>query len=68
MLADKATATYIHTLTVAGRLRGQYRCNVSNNKPSEASASLTVRGKRECKERAKEGECTHHPLVHMEYS
>ena len=50
MLTDKATATYTHTLTVARRLRGQYQCNVSNNKPSEASASLNVRGKRECKE------------------
>ena len=44
VLNDKATATYTHTLTVTGRLRGQYQCTVSNNKPSKASASLTVRG------------------------
>ena len=68
MLTDKATATYTHTLTVAGRQGGQYQCTVSNNKPSIDTASLTVRGKRECKERAKEGECIHHLFVHMEYS
>ena len=66
VLDNPVTAQYTHTLTVAGRLGGQYQCNVSNDKPSEASASFTVRGKRECKERARETECIHHLLVHIE--
>ena len=45
MLDDSVTATYTHTLTVTGRLGGQYQCTVSNNKPSYDSASLTVQGK-----------------------
>ena len=65
VLDDTVTAQYTHTLTVTGRLGGQYQCTVSNNKPSEASASLTVRGKRECRERAREGECTCHLLICM---
>ena len=55
VLDDPVTATYTHTLTMTGRLRGQYQCTVSNNKPSEASSSFTVPGKRECKKRAREG-------------
>ena len=39
------TAQYTHTLTVTGRLGGQYQCNVANNKPSEATANFTVQGK-----------------------
>jgi len=35
------TAQYTHTLTVTGRLGGQYQCTVSNNKPSQDSASIT---------------------------
>ena len=38
------TAQYTHTLTVTGRLGGQYQCTVTNNKPSEAAASFTVQG------------------------
>ena len=38
------TAQYTHTLTVAGRLGGFYQCNVSNSKPSEAVASISVEG------------------------
>ena len=38
------TAQYTHTLTVTGRLGGQYQCNVTNNKPSEAAANFTVQG------------------------
>ena len=53
VLTDKATATYTHTLTVAGRLGGQYQCTVSNNKPSIDSASLTVRGKENVKREQK---------------
>ena len=58
VLDDPVTAQYTHTLTVTGRLGGQYQCTVSNNKPSEDSANFTVRGKRECKARTREGECT----------
>ena len=44
VLGDPKTAQYTHTLTVTGRLGGMYQCNVSNNKPSQASASFTVEG------------------------
>ena len=41
---DVTTATYTHTLTVTGRLGGDYQCNVSNSKPSSAAAELSVAG------------------------
>ena len=42
---DTETATYIHTLTVTGRLVGEYQCSVSNIRtPSESTRSLTVLG------------------------
>ena len=41
---DVATARYTHTLTVTGRQGGDYQCNVSNAKPSEAVANFTVQG------------------------
>ena len=44
VLNDPVTARYTHTLTVTGRLYGDYTCTVSNNKPSMDSATLTVRG------------------------
>ena len=44
VLDDPVTAQYTHTLTVTGRLGGQYQCNVTNNKPSSATAQLTVEG------------------------
>ena len=44
-ITDTATATYIHTLTMTGRLVGGYECNVSNNKPSSASGVVAVVGK-----------------------
>ena len=44
VLDDPVTAQYTHTLTVTGRLGGQYQCNVSNNKPSAATAQFTVKG------------------------
>jgi len=44
VLDDPVTAQYTHTLTVTGRLVGQYQCTVSNNKPSQDSASFTVQG------------------------
>ena len=37
-------ATYTHTLTVTGRLGGDYQCTVSNDKPSSRLASFTVQG------------------------
>ena len=55
-LDDPVTANYTHTLTVTGRLGGQYQCTVSNNKPSQDSASFSVQGKRECEGRAREEE------------
>ena len=44
VLDDPVTAQYTHTLTVTGRDGGDYQCNVSNNKPSQDSASFTVQG------------------------
>ena len=42
-VTDAETATYTHTLTVTGRLVGEYQCSVSNIKtPSGSSRSLTV--------------------------
>ena len=38
------TASYTHTLTVTGRLGGDYQCTVSNVKPSSPSASLRIQG------------------------
>ena len=47
-VTDAVTATYTNTLTVTGRLAGQYECNVSNSRtPSGSTRSLTVVGK-EC--------------------
>ena len=44
VLDDPVTAQYTHTLTVTGRLGGQYQYTVSNNKPSQGSASFDVQG------------------------
>ena len=46
ILTNATTATYNHTLTVTGRLVGEYECNVSNNKPSSASRMLAVVGEK----------------------
>ena len=47
-VTDPVTATYTNTLTVTGRLAGQYQCSVSNSRtPSGSTRSLTVVGK-EC--------------------
>jgi len=46
VLDDPVTAQYTHNLTVTERLGGQYECIVSNNKPSQDSASFTVEGKK----------------------
>ena len=42
VLNDPVTAQYIHTLTVT--TEGEYTCTVANNKPSTASASITLQG------------------------
>ena len=44
MLDDTVTAQYTHTLTVTGRLPGQYQCTVSNIKPSTANRSFIMEG------------------------
>ena len=44
VLDNAVTAQYTHTLTVTGRLPGQYQCTVSNNKPSTANKSFTMEG------------------------
>ena len=41
---NDVTAQYTHTLTVTGRLGGQYQCSVNNSKPSEATTHFTVQG------------------------
>ena len=42
VLNDPVTAQYTHTLNVT--VAGEYACTVANNKPSAASASITVPG------------------------
>ena len=44
VLNDTETANYTHTLTVTGRVGGDYTCTVSNNKPSSNSEQLYVQG------------------------
>ena len=42
-VTNTVTATYNHTLTVTGRLVGEYQCNVSNIRtPSGSSRTLRV--------------------------
>ena len=48
VLDDPVTAQYTHTLTVTGRLGGQYQCTVANIKPSQDSAELIVAGSACC--------------------
>ena len=48
VLDDPVTAQYIHTLTVTGRLGGQYQCTVLNKKPSQDSAHFIVAGSACC--------------------
>ena len=42
VLNDPVTANYTHTLTLTKE--GLYTCTVANNKPSIASANITVTG------------------------
>ena len=44
MLNNRMTAQYTHTLTVTGKLVGLYTCTVTNDKPSTASATITIEG------------------------
>ena len=44
VLDDRVTAQYTHNLTVTGRLGGLYTCTMANDKPSEDSAQLFVKG------------------------
>ena len=46
VLDNHTTSQYTHTLTVTGRLGGDYTCTVANNRPTNnvASAQLTVQG------------------------
>ena len=44
VLDNRDTSQYTQTLTVTGRLGGDYTCTVANNKPSEDSANYTVEG------------------------
>ena len=44
VLDDPVTAQYTHTLTVNGKVEGNYTCTVINNKPSHDSASITLQG------------------------
>ena len=42
VLNDPVTAQYTHTLTITSE--GEYTCTVANDKPSNASATITVPG------------------------
>ena len=42
-LQNAVSATYTHTLTVAGRAPGEYTCSVSNDRGT-ATRSITVQG------------------------
>ena len=44
VLDNPVTAQYTHTLTVTERLGGLYTCTVTNDKPSNDSANITVEG------------------------
>ena len=44
VLDNPVTARYTHTLNVTGRLVGLYTCTVTNNKPSNDSANITIEG------------------------
>ena len=44
VLNDQVTARYTHTLTVTGRLGGDYVCNVSNSISSTLSRKLNIKG------------------------
>ena len=44
VLNDQMAARYTHTLTVTGRLGGDYVCNVSNSISSILSRELNIKG------------------------
>ena len=43
VLSSRVTAQYTHTLTITSG--GEYTCTVANDKPSTASATITLQGK-----------------------
>ena len=45
VLNDPVTAHYTHTLNVTEKLGGNYTCTVANNKPSNDSLTLEIKGK-----------------------
>ena len=42
ILTNATTATYNHTLAVTGRLEGEYKCNVSNNRTPDSKKLVVV--------------------------
>ena len=46
VLDNRTTSQYTHTLTVTGRLGGDYTCTVANNRPTNnvTSVQVTIRG------------------------
>ena len=45
MFDNAVTAQYTHTLMVTARQGELYQCTVANDKPSEATAGLKLKGK-----------------------
>ena len=46
VLENTTIARYVHTVSVTGRLGGNYTCNVSNNKPSSNYSTIILKGKK----------------------
>ena len=64
MLLDTETATYNQTLTVTGRLVGQYQCSVSNIRtPSGSSRGLEIASKK-CNVSQRRHTCTDYEYHH----
>ena len=64
ILTDTETATYTHTLTVTGRLEGQYQCSVSNIRtPSGSTRSLEIASKK-CNISQRRHTCTDYEYHH----
>ena len=45
VLDNCVTPQYTHTLTMTGRLGGNYMCTVANNIPSKTSTNIMLKGK-----------------------
>ena len=65
VLDNAMTAQYTHTVTVTGRLGGKYVCTVSNEKPSQASASYTVEGNAKLRLLCVNYYCELLPCIHL---